>query len=185
MSSNLNDYVQPEKLASDDGTLGWRIKRAPCKGAMSLLIYSHKILKLRTHWWKGRTGPCIKEGCEACLVNTEARPKGYVLALDVKLKEQILFEFTPVVEHVFEKAFKDYKTLRGLQIHALREGEKANSRVAVRVVGHISLPSDACPDYAIWPILVNMWHLKPRSKPILGRAENPLGYDDGIELPPE
>lgn len=163
MSVDMRLFKTSTEPQEDNSTFGWEIKRAPAEGTMKLLIYSSYTLGVETHYWLGRTGPCPNLNCAACKAGHRSRWKGYLLAQDLKGQGQIVFEFTPPGQKVLKDAWKQFGTMRGMQIVVGRHGKKANSRVAIQVRSQANLPVDAVPDYSVWPILSRIWGLHERA----------------------
>lgn len=159
MSADINAYRNSNRPDDADANLGWIIRRAPAEGTMKLVLLSREILGLQTHFYLGRTGPCLRDKCDACRRNHLARWKGYLLAKDVSTMSQIVFEFTPPGVKSLVDAQKTYGTMRGLQIIVSRIGKKANSRVNIFVKGWTHIDERDMTDYNVWPILSMIWGL--------------------------
>ena len=159
MSVDFNDVRSSRQPDDQDQNFGWVIKRAGTDSSLKLIILSSDVLGIRVHFFRGRTGPCVKVGCEACRLKQLSRWKGYLLAFEPATSQQLIFEFTPPGSVVLETAKEKYGTMRGLQIIANRASKKPNAKVQLAVLGCTTLGPSACPDYAIWPILARIWGL--------------------------
>ncbi len=157
MGVDLNDCRNSNRPDGQDNNFGWVIKRADSDGVMKLIVLSHDILGLRTHWFRGRTGPCMLVKCDACLHKQLSRWKGYLLCVEASTQQQIVFEFTPPAVKPLDEAMGKYGTMRGLQLHVARSAKRANARVVVSVKGATVLGPGACPAFSVWPILARIW----------------------------
>lgn len=166
------DQVRSSRLPDDgDRNCGWTIKRTGADGPMKLVIISSDMLGIRTHWFRGRTGPCLLENCEACKHGMLSRWKGYVLALETSCQMQCVFEFTPPGAIALEEARSRFGTMRGLQVIASRAGKKANSKVSLHVKGITVLGPAACPDYGIWPVVARIWGIDSDRSPAVLQSD--------------
>jgi len=61
------DSVRIERTPSSaDQNFGWTIKRATHEHPTLFTCLSNDFFGIRTHFFRGRTGPCLKTECEAC-----------------------------------------------------------------------------------------------------------------------
>lgn len=148
-----------------DQNFGWVIKRSPPDGVLKLVILSRDIFGIRTHFHRGRTGPCLTDGCEGCKAGHLSRWKGYLLAIDHTNGQRLVFEFTPPCATTLDEAYKKFGTMRGLQVVASRAGKRANAKVQVHVKGITVLGPEAEPDHDVWPILGHIWGLTSHTPP--------------------
>lgn len=142
-----------------DNHFGWTIHRVGIDRPSRMVILSNDIFGIRTHYFRGRTGPCLREGCDACNHKQLSRWKGYLLAKDRDSKQQIVFEFTPPGAAVLDHARLEAGTLRGLILVASRAAKKPNAKVILTMAGVAVVGPNECPDYSIWPILARIWGL--------------------------
>jgi hypothetical protein len=142
---------------NQDQNFGWTIKRASADGPAKLVILNSDMLGIRTHFFRGRTIPCLLEDCPACECKQLSRWKGYLLAIEIPTEQQVVFEFTPPVATTLDEAHKRHGTMRGLQVVVSRTSKKANGKVVLAVKGITVLGPQACPDYSVWPILCRIW----------------------------
>lgn len=155
------DQCKIERTPNEgDTTFVWSIKRASHEKPTLIVLLSRDIFGIRTHFFRGRTGPCLRADCEACAAKMLSRWTGYVAALENKNGAQILFEFTPPAAVILDKAFREYTSLRGLNVIATRGSKRANGKVQVEVrglnPGAHKLPAE--PD--VWEVLSHLWGLR-------------------------
>jgi hypothetical protein len=154
------DNVRTERLPTGDDSSGsWTIKRASHERPLQLVIVSHDLFGIRTHFWQRRTGPCLKVGCEACAKHQLSRWNGYLLALQVPSNERVIFEFTPAAAVTLDALFKEAGTLRGLKLLAGRAGGKLNGKVQVTSQGFTPNTHKLPADEPVWPVLSRVWGL--------------------------
>lgn len=161
--------VRSERLPSDDDfNCGYRMVRSSAGRTIDFVSWSHDMLGMRTHYWRGRTGPCWEVGCEACTRGMRSRWNGYLLGQLFPSGENVIFEFTPPAGRTLDESFKEYATMRGLKCRFTRTSEKVNARVHVAVRGMweqahtIKLVPDT------WSILMRIWGLTKGPDGIIG-----------------
>lgn len=159
MSVDRNDCRCERLPGGHDVDFGWSIRRASHEKALLMVSISHDIFGIRTHYYRGRTGPCLKTGCPACERHMLSRWNGYLLAVDAKDASRILFEFTPPAAVQLDQAFKEFGSLRGLSIIAARTAKRANAKVVLTIKGINSQAHKLPADSEIWPILSHIWGL--------------------------
>lgn len=159
MEIDFNDCRTSRLPDNQDQNFGWVIKRAATEGALKLICLSSDIFGIRTHFWRGRTGPCLVQDCEACKHKQLSRWKGYVLAIDASNQSQCIFEFTPPAAMQLEEARLKHGTMRGLQLIVSRTAKRANAKVVLTIRGISVLGPQECPDYWVWPVLAHIWGL--------------------------
>lgn len=157
MGLDFNDCRTSRLPDDQDQNFGWCIRRAGNDSVLKLIVLSSDILGIRTHFFRGRTCPCLLDGCEPCKHKQLSRWKGYLLAIDASNEQQLVFEFTPPCAASLDEARKKYGTMRGLQLYVSRTSKKANAKVVVSVRGITVLGPSACPDYSVWPIIARIW----------------------------
>lgn len=162
MEINFEDCRTSRMPDDKDRNFGWTIKRAGTDSVMKLVVLSSDIFGIRTHFFRGRTGPCLLSDCEACEHKQLSRWKGYLLAVDASDQQQCIFEFTPPAALKLDEAKKKYGTLRGLQVYVSRASKKPNAKVNVTVRGISVLGPQECPDYWVWPVLAHIWGLNSK-----------------------
>lgn len=167
MAINEND-VRLERMPSDGNVShGWNIRRASHEKALLLVCISHDLYGVRTHFWNRRTGPCLRNGCQACKEGQLSRWTGYIEAVDVKDSAKVLFEFTEAAAPTLGAAFTKFKTLRGLSIIACRTAPRANAKVHLTVKGMHAQAHDLSEEVPVWPILSHIWGLSKELVPTL------------------
>jgi len=160
------DNVRSERLPSgDDQHFGWTIRRAQPGGALLLHCISRDIFGVRTHYYRGRTGPCLRTGCEACSRQQLSRWNGYLLCRDTKDGANIVFEFTPPAAMQLDEFFRQYGSLRGLRLIANRTANRANAKVTIACKGTMENPASLPSELQVWPILSHIWGLN-REAPV-------------------
>jgi hypothetical protein len=150
---------------SHDANFPWAIKRADHEKPLLMVAISKDIFGVRTHFHRGRTGPCRKDGCEACKAKQLSRWSGYLLAVAAKDNSKIVFEFTPPAATQLDEAVKSYGSLRGLSLIATRTSNRPNGRVSVQVKGMNGNAHRLPADEDVWPILSHLWGLTEQAIP--------------------
>jgi hypothetical protein len=111
-----------------------------------------------------------------------SRWSGYLLAVDVKDRQKVVFEFTPSIAQVLDGTFKTFGTLRGFQLVATRSSNKVNGKVMLQVKGRTDKIEKIPKDEAVWPILSHIWGLSEAAVPDEGFIDldtlSPAELDD-------
>lgn len=155
---NPESIYHVERLPSVDSTnSGWDIIRALPDGKLSLVSVARDFFGIRTHFWKNRTGPCLRSGCDACAHHHLSRWHGYLECVRAPEGTQVIFEFPPPAAMQLDAAVKEYGGLRGLQIVVTRATKKPNGKVTLQFKG-LSPGAHKLPkELPIWPILSRIW----------------------------
>lgn len=171
MKRNRFDFQEEDLPKQAERKGGWGIKRAPEKGDLRICVVSKKWLGMRTHWWKGRTTPCLKYGCEACKAGHVSRWNGYLLAVINGTGQRIVLEFTPhALEHILV-IWEKFHNLRGHKFSVKREKAVANGKVAAVHMGQTDKLDLLPKDEDVWEIMAYIWGLNSDRIPI-GEVSN-------------
>lgn len=146
--------------APDKAHRAWQIIRAPKTGELSLTILSHDVLGCETHYWAGRTKPCLGARCEPCISNQQPRYHAYVAAWEHKTKRQVIVEITADPALKLQEFFNSHRTLRGCQCFLGRTANKTNGRVSLRIHGEAPEGSIMPKGPDVAAILATLWGLK-------------------------
>jgi hypothetical protein len=165
MTIGIDDLRDEPMPGGEDQSFDWCIVRADEAKPILLIALSDKHWGTRTHFFKGRTMPCLKTDCEACKRKMLSRWTGYLLCLENKTGTKIIFEFTPPGALVLQKARNEYTTLRGLNIIASRPSRKANGKVLLEIRGMNSGAHKLPPAPDAKPLLMHIWGLADQDIP--------------------
>lgn len=108
--------------------------RVPAQGMTNLTILSGRVVGCYTHWWHGRTAPCLAPKCEACDNNKRRDWKGYLCCQRASTKEIIMVEVTPGAMRVLHDKYRQLRTLRGCTLHLTRKGETKLGKMHAQVI---------------------------------------------------
>ena len=137
----------------------YRLRRCPTKGQLSVVILSHDLIGRHTHYYAGRTRPCLGLQCEPCGKNQAPAWHGYVACIDLKTNERLVVEVTSGVASKIGEQFDIYRTLRGVRMLLERTSPRANGRISARfappAAGTGTLPE--APD--LRPIMERLWEV--------------------------
>lgn len=142
---------------ADQAERNWRIKRAPEKGRLELVVLSHDLIGTLTHFWGGRTVPHTQGPCNACDAGQRVRWHGYFCAWDLKWREKLIIEITANVCQPFDDYFREHRTLRGAICELSRTNDRKNGVVRAKL-SQSDYPADRIPNYPpLQPMLERMW----------------------------
>ena len=136
---------------------GWDIMRTPTRGTILLGVVSHDLYGIRTHWWYGRTTPCLKKDCPGCRVGQATRWHGYILAQLHKDHSRVIFEFTSPGYGVLDSHFRRFGTLRGICVAASRARQHDRAKVNLAIPGVYKEALELPPDEPTWLVLAKIW----------------------------
>jgi len=150
-----------EKTPTDkDSHFNWTIRRASHEKPTNLIVLSRELFGIRTHFWSGRTVPCLRTGCDACKAGRLSRWTGYLACIEPSTWSQVLFEYTPPAAEQLLKMIQEQGYLRGSKITAGRCKKTANGRVTVAPRG-LYEDRDKLPEAPeLLPILFHIWGMK-------------------------
>ena len=167
-------YRREDDPSGDDAAFGWSIVRALPGTPTKLCVVSTSWFGIRTHYWKGRTTPCLVAGCEACLGKQLSRWHGYLQCVRPGTTEKVLLEFTPACHEACRLAKETAGGLRGMNIVVSRTANKANAKVRI-VFQSVSQSVSRLPgEEDFWAILSHIWGLNRDAKPESDRTSNPI-----------
>lgn len=162
----ITAMIRPEDLFLEnhpndrDSHYNWTIKRAPADRALPLIVMSRECFGIRTHYWAGRTGPCIRAGCDACKAGRLSRWTGYLACIEPADGSQVLFEYTPPAAEQLQKLIAAQGYLRGTKLLAARSKKVKNARVIVTARGLYEHMDTLPPAPDILPILFHIWGIR-------------------------
>lgn len=167
-----------EKTPTDkDSHFNWTIRRASHEKPTNLIVVSRELFGIRTHFWSGRTAPCLRQNCDACNAGRLSRWTGYLACIEPSTWSQVLFEYTPPAAEQLLKMIQEQGYLRGSKITAGRSKKTVNGRVTVTPRG-LYEDRDKLPEAPeLLPILFHIWGMKT----MLLSEESDYNRDD---LPP-
>jgi hypothetical protein len=134
--------------------------RAPVGKGARIVCHSTKHFEVMTHWWKGGTGPCLREGCEACKAKREARWTGFFLGTDWATHNTHLVQFTDYDCEDLLKIEATTGTIRGCVVNLFRNVKRNNGSVSLRVEASRVDERHLFPEESILEILCRMWEVK-------------------------
>lgn len=121
--------------------------RTPPRGGLMGIITTEKIQGTYTHFFGGKTIPCLDSLCQACDEKISRRWHGYFGLLTPKPSRHVLCE---IPLQACEKIWEYHGvsgSLRGVKIQLARRNEKANGKVVVSLdtttIGKFQLPEPA------------------------------------------
>lgn len=149
-----------ERLPGEsDVAFGWDMFRASAEFQTLLTLITSDIFGIRTHYLNRRTVPCAIDDCPGCKANQLSRWHGYLLAMNHRTGTRCVWEFTPPAAVVLDRAFKEFGSLRTLDVKVGRTSKRPNAKVKVEIVGATRIPGKVLPEIDVWPVLSHIWGL--------------------------
>jgi len=108
------------------------LRRTPANGTWAGILTSPNIIGCDTHYYGGRTQPCERPNCDACLHGIPYRWHAYVGAIDLRWAQHIILELTSQATDNLYAYLAAHGTLRGCLLECTRIGPRRNGRVATR-----------------------------------------------------
>jgi hypothetical protein len=159
--SKDNCFIESAPDESDMGAT-WDIIRADPKHPRTFVSVSPEVFGIRTHYWSGRTQPCLRSGCPACKSDQLPRWHGYLAAIAAPDRRRVLVEFPAQAAAAFQAAHSTYGSLRLLRFVLDRTKNKANAKVRIAVNGLVPAGPEWPDAPDIWEVLCRIWQLKAR-----------------------
>lgn len=177
-----------DRPAKEALPLGLPVVRAPQKGQHALTLLSDSVIGCWTHFYRGRTQPCLGDVCTICPQEITRRWHGWVVGYDPIRRSRCIVELTagPAL-HL--STYRDERgSLRGCSLILQRKNGKLNGPVQAGIAGpkgDISLLPE-CP--LLPPMLLRMWQIKGCDSPIAIDDEPRVypgddGDYDGVAVP--
>lgn len=173
----MQDDVGPrpqfrEDLPEQRAIPRYEILRTPPKKRTVFLILSERELTMPTHYWRGRTTPCLEpEPCDMCEASSEIRWKVY-LAVSLPITGQIAcYECTDHGGESIIAARKESGSLRGKKLTCWRSGNKENSPVNCIVAKVLDPTIHVPPCFDVKEYLYRMWYVRNPRKADLAEVQ--------------
>lgn len=135
------------------------ILRTPPSGFLEAISTASNLLGCPTHFWGGRTYPCLGDDCPACQQANPWRWHGYISAKAINTGLHFLYEFTAAAAESFIEYRASWGTLRGCHFRARRHNSAKNGQVLLALkpmeIDPRFLPTE--PD--LYLILCKLWNL--------------------------
>ena len=143
---------------------GMRLLRTPAQGALRGMITCETLQGTPTHYFGGRTVPCLQKDCKACANDIGWLWHGYLSMILPTTHEHVLLELTAQACEVVNNYHEQHSVLRGTLVTATRAGKLANGRVLLQLnpgnLSDIQLPD--APD--IRKHMMHIWGIQDGGK---------------------
>lgn len=160
MGERSDEFVRQRRPGNDDLDYEWRIRRAPADGKPVLyLCISTDIEGVRTHFVGGRTVPHLQRNCVGCRCGKASEWHGYILAIEDRTKDRVLFEFTARAAGPFTRFFEQHGSLRGLVFRASRTRKDSTAPVRIECLRQAKPDVQIPQETDILPLLARIWHV--------------------------
>jgi len=105
--------------------------RVPPKGLSGAIVLSEEVLGTEIHFWGGRSMPCSRADCKACLEGISARWYGWLWILAEKGGMISIVEITAAAAEQTRAYVEQQGSLRGARFAAQRLPAKPNGRMTL------------------------------------------------------
>lgn len=157
---SLANTLFTDRPEADALPLGIPVWRAPTKGEGGCIILSKVLIGTWTHFFRGRTQPCLGDACAICADQITRRWHGWVVGWGSKDRSMRIVELPAGPAVTLSDFGKERGGLRGVGIRLSRRNGKPNGPVVIAISGaqidSALLPP--CPDLA--PLLLRMWQIR-------------------------
>lgn len=158
--------------------------RTPANGQLQGIVTCENLLGCPTHFWGGRTYPCLGDDCPACQQASPWRWHGYLSAKSPQTSQHFLFETTAGGAEAFVEYRHVRGTLRGCHFQARRHNGASNGQVIV-----LTKPCDIDPRYIppapnLLQLLCRLWNLPADAQQLLEqlKADAQSGNSNAQEI---
>ena len=141
--------------------------RTPQNGTMQGVVSSHTLIGCQTHFWGGRTYPCLGDNCPACNQASPWRWHGYLSAKSPQTSLHFLFETTAGGAEAFTEYRRLHGTLRGCHFLARRHNGSANGQVLIQTKISDIDPRFIPPAPNLIELLSRLWNLPVESQQLI------------------
>jgi hypothetical protein len=135
------------------------ITRTPVGRKLTGISTAENLIGCDTHWYHGRTTPCERPDCEACLNAIPFRWHSYVSLWDPRRALHFLLELTAQASDPLVTYHKAHDTLRGALLTCWRIAPRPNARVVVQVTEWAGNPEHLPPSPDLPAALAILWNL--------------------------
>jgi len=155
---SVSDNMRWERVPADSDCEGeYRMIRTPTTGRdIRLICMSEDFEGTRVHY-NGRTCPCFGADCQECARHRPRRWRGYLLAQVSGTTERVIFEFPALAGKRLDLFFKEYQSLKGLNLIFSRPSAKPNGKVHVQCNGRNEYAHQIGKTTPIREVLMRIW----------------------------
>ena len=190
-----------DRIPSDATRYSLHLMRCGQGATIHGIVTSSNLLGLRTHYYGGRTTPCLETECKPCSLGLSSRWHAYFGVWTSGKSRHVLLELTATPAVALQNYHDIHGTTRGAQIEVKRLGKRQNGRVQCTAcpadLSKLKIP----PEPEILPALATLWsipvdaftygapeHDKSTIATIIGRCANLIlnpadGNGQGQEQP--
>lgn len=137
----------------------WELLRIKKPGVRDAIVVSHQVLGTKTHYWGGRTWPCLKNACKACAAGRGKEWHGYLFVTNLAAEHFFLMELPSTAASYLKKWYDEHRTLRGLRIDARRRNGRDNGPVVLENLRKYELVDNLPKAPSTRDALVRLWKL--------------------------
>jgi len=123
------------------------------------IVTSSNLIGLHTHYFGGRTTPCLDTECKPCSSGFSSRWHGYFGVWLAGKPRHVLLEMTATPSLALQNYHDLHGTIRGAEIEVKRLGRRQNGRVQCTVwpadLSKLVIP----PEPIILPALATLWSI--------------------------
>lgn len=161
----------------DARPLGLRVARAPTSGHVDYAILSERLIGCWTHFYLGRTQPCVEGGCHMCSPKAPRRWYGWLAGFDVARRDKVIVEVPPGVALQL-KAYREHVgNLRGHVVRLSRRNKKENGPVVGQFTSGKFAAEFLPPAPDVIAVLMRMWRIT--------KLEQLGNLDEGLKIHPD
>lgn len=144
---------------------GVQLIRCPPKGLRGAIVISHMPITVPTHWWGGRTTPCVSSDdkpCPACEKQTRVDFKSYMFIVPADVGRPLLLELPPPATIAFRAWFKINRTLRGCRFSLARRGNRPKGQVLAETLDKTAVLTPLPDAPSLMETLCRIWRVTDR-----------------------
>lgn len=157
--------------------LGFPVVRAPQKGSDIYTLLSDEVIGCWTHFFRGRTQPCLGDLCTICSPEVRRTWHGWLLGYDPSRRQTYIVELPAGPAMALTKWREERGSLRGCSIELRRKNGKVNGPVQVGTAGPKIDLSLLPPCLDLKPMLLRMWQIRG--------CDSVVAIEDNVRVYPE
>jgi len=178
-SKMLDAEFFSERPTEDALPIGLPVVRAPRKGSDVWVLLNDSVLGCWTHFFKGRTQPCMGSECTICPLELARRWHGWVAGYNSSSRSRVLIELTAGPAVALAEWRKERGSLRGCAVKLSRRNNKENGQVVIQIAASKTDVSTLPPEVDLPALLMRIWQIRGSEK-ILPQADD-IRLHNGID----
>lgn len=162
-----SDFLDPVPSDGGDHHIGLKLLRAVCRKPINGICLSTTVSGRYCHYFRGRTGPCADNDCEACAASQPRRWLGYIAIWDDREQRPFMVELPITAARQLLREFSPGQSMRSFWVQIERLGDKPNGKVVATRLARAQRVGAILAEPDLPSILRAMWRAPSRQLKIM------------------